>query len=90
MRTENILMGIPVFIPDEFKDKIPPFTPYKNSIQVAAVCCGCVVWQGPAQQLHKVEHPEYPIICAICLAKEIDMEGQMPEFQSLTNKAEGD
>lgn len=86
----NILMGIPVFLPEELKDKIPAFTPYKNSIQVTADCCGCIVWQGPAQQLHKAEHPETQICCAICLAKQAAKDGGLPNVLQLTNKGKGE
>ena len=82
----NYLMGIPV-LPIE---GVPHFTPYKGSIQVAADCCGCVVWQGPAQQLHKAENPDCLIWCAMCLAKEMKYGGAEHSFIQLTNKGEGD
>lgn len=86
----NILMGIPVHFPKEFEGKVPPFVPYQNSIQVAADCCGAVVWQGPAQQLHKAEHPETQICCAICLARQTIKDGEMPAVVQLTKKGAGE
>jgi len=86
--TKNFLMGIPVFMPKEFED-VPPFVPYKGSIQVAADCCGRVVWQGPAQQLHKAENPDTQIYCAVCLAKETARTGIQPGVIQLTQKEMG-
>ncbi len=75
-------------MPEQFKD-IPAYVPYKNSIQVAADCCGRVVWQGPSQQLFKAEHPDTKIYCAICLAMETAKSGQMPDVIQLTDKESG-
>jgi len=82
---QHILMGIPVFIPEG----IPPYKPYKGSIQVAADCCGRFVWQGPSQQLYKSEHPEVKILCAFC-AIEHGITTENTEFRALTTKGEGD
>lgn len=85
-KSNDFIMGVPV-LPIE---GMAPFTPYKGSIQVAADCCGRVVWQGPAQQLFKAQHPDAQVICALCLAKDIAQSGEMPVFNQLTNKGEGD
>lgn len=85
---QHVIMGIPVEIPEGFP--IPEFQPYKGSIQVAADCCGAIVWQGPAQQALKAEHPEYPIHCAICLAREVVRAGSQPTIVTLTDKKAGE
>lgn len=57
-----ILVGINVELPEG----LPPYTPGKDYTQVAADCCGSLVWVGPTQLKYREEHPGTPLVCALC------------------------
>ncbi len=89
----NFIFGIPAYLPPELADVpgLGDWKPYKGSIQVAADCCGRVVWQGPAQQLHKVENPDIPIVCALCAVKMLKESGTTAvNVIQLTDKEQGE
>jgi hypothetical protein len=75
----NVLMGIPVELPEGY----PPYTPGRDFIQVPADCCGQLVWLGPYQVKKHEEQPEWPVLCAICVIKLSLEQGQDPRELNL-------
>ncbi len=81
----NVLAGIPVLMPPG----MPPWKPYRGSIQVPCEACGQAVWQGPSQQLLKAENPDLPVICVVCCITKYGMTAD-DKIILLTDKQTGD
>jgi len=76
-------MNLLALIPIEAKDRIGmehvPYTPHAGSGRIPCEKCGVGCWIGPRQTTMKVNNPDIPTLCMICVFKECQKQKESGE-----------